>query len=283
MKTISILRNAGIFMVLLMLMNCISASGQNIMSPEEWFKAGLGKIPQQTPVEKRYKMTADYINYDLNGKFLNKFRASGIVTCGLEDGNVRWNNCNVASSFTENGEFPEGNKMNYMEGFTYKPGDNMVADDAFPDFPPDSYYAKNLVWDMLGFDAFGLAFLDSLQLNKSFSAKNLEGALPLAGEGSFVNRNTTARWNGISEINGKLCAVIEFRQLNGSVEVKNPGMEMKGRSHYWGNIWVSLLYRTIEYGDLYESVTMKLKLAGQDREQWFDTCRIVTLTRIDSK
>ena len=41
-------------------------------------------------------------------------------------------------------------------------------------------------------------------------------------------------------------------------------MTLKGRSHYWGEIWVSLSSKQIEYATLQEDVLGEMKLAGQE-------------------
>ena len=44
-------------------------------------------------------------------------------------------------------------------------------------------------------------------------------------------------------------------------------MTMKARSDYWGEIWVSLTTKQIEYATIYENVTGEMKFAGQDKPQ----------------
>ena len=47
------------------------------------------------------------------------------------------------------------------------------------------------------------------------------------------------------------------------VKVANAGMTLNARSHYWGEIWVSLAGKQIEYATLQEDVLGELTLAGQ--------------------
>ena len=44
-------------------------------------------------------------------------------------------------------------------------------------------------------------------------------------------------------------------------------MTLKARSDYWGQIWVSLATKQIEYATLYENVGGEMKLAGQNTTQ----------------
>jgi hypothetical protein len=44
-------------------------------------------------------------------------------------------------------------------------------------------------------------------------------------------------------------------------------MTLNGRSDYWGEIWVSLTTKQIEYSTLYEVVVGEMKLPGQNATQ----------------
>ena len=56
--------------------------------------------------------------------------------------------------------------------------------------------------------------------------------------------------------------MIDYTALMNPFELANGGMTMKARSHYWGQIWVALADRQIEYATLYEVVAGELKLPG---------------------
>jgi hypothetical protein len=60
-------------------------------------------------------------------------------------------------------------------------------------------------------------------------------------------------------------------------------MDMKGRSDYWGLIWVSLATRQIEYATLSETVTAELKLPGQDTIQNVNVLRTGDFELIEKK
>ena len=85
----------------------------------------------------------------------------------------------------------------------------------------------------------------------------------MPGVGTFHNRDVQLTWVGRSNRNGQDCAVIEYRAFFNPVQVENGAMTLKGRSHYWGAIWVSLATRQIEYATLLEDVLGELTLAGQ--------------------
>ena len=53
-------------------------------------------------------------------------------------------------------------------------------------------------------------------------------------------------------------------------------MALVGRSHYWGQIWVSLSTGRIEYATLYEDVLGELELQGQEKPVTINVFRIGT-------
>ena len=50
-------------------------------------------------------------------------------------------------------------------------------------------------------------------------------------------------------------------------------MIFQGRSHYWGDIWVSLKDKQIEYATLLEDVLVEFGLPGQERKQQIGVLR----------
>jgi hypothetical protein len=60
-------------------------------------------------------------------------------------------------------------------------------------------------------------------------------------------------------------------------------MSLNGRSDYWGEIWVSLASRQIEYGTIYESVVGEMKLPGQDAATNMNIFRSGTFEPVDTK
>jgi hypothetical protein len=101
--------------------------------------------------------------------------------------------------------------------------------------------------------------------------------------GTFQNRDVVVEWIGRSQKNGQDCALIRYQALLNPLEIDNGGMTLKARSSYWGEIWVSLSTKQIEYGTLNEAVVGELKLAGQDATQIVNVIRIGTLEPVRAK
>jgi hypothetical protein len=227
-----------------------------------------------------YEVITDYYNNDILGNFKNKMQVRGIYTRGLENGNVRWNKVTISQSSTKDQPFPEGIKQDYMENFTYNSADNMLKAEAFNNFPPTTgVFAKNMVWDVISFEMFAWTYYDSLQINIPYTAHQINEKLDIEGLGSFENKDIKLTWTGISTLNNKLCAVIEFLAMDNPLDIKTDFIDMKGRSHYWGTVWLSLSDKQVEHGVLYEDVNMELKMNDQEKSQLLNTTRKIYINK----
>jgi hypothetical protein len=228
-----------------------------------------------------YEMITDYYNHDILGNFINKMQVRGIYTRGIENGMARWNDVTISQAQNLDQPFPPGKKQEYMEGLSYNPNENLLNLEAFKKFPmATGMFARNLIWDVLSFEVFSWTYYDSLQLNIPFTATKMNRKIDLDGMGSFENRDIQLTWTGVSTFNNKICAVIEFLALNNPLDIKTDFMVMKGRSHYWGTVWVSLTDKQIEHGVLYEDVNMDLTLNGQEKSRLSNTNRRIEFNKI---
>ena len=67
--------------------------------------------------------------------------------------------------------------------------------------------------------------------------------------------------------------------MNNPLELSHQNSTIKGRSHYWGNIYVSISDKQIEYADLYEDVILDIKMNGQETGVIANTVRTITLQK----
>jgi hypothetical protein len=242
-----------------------------------------GSLPQSLELKdelQKYVVTTDHFNTDIFGNFFNKMRVKGEYTRGLENGKVKWNKCTIAMAMSRDAEFPVGTPIGYMEDFSYIVTADMLKPEKFSTFTEQSAFTKNLVWDMMGIEGLAWVNFNDLELNKPFNATFFNGKMDLAGMGSFENKDMVLTWTGITERNGEYCAVIEFRTMNNPLEYTGDGMSMKGRSHYWGTIWVSLEDKQIEHAVLYEDVVMEMNLPGQTTKQIMDAVREISFVKV---
>jgi hypothetical protein len=161
-----------------------------------------------------------------------------------------------------------------MDGFRYR---NDLAltfkRDFFKNFPVTAVMERNLVWDTGMIEMFGQDYFKHLKLNDPYHIAS-DKAVVMPDVGTFQNRDVVLEWVGRSERNGKDCALINYHAFLNLVAIANGGMTLNGRSDYWGEIWVSLATKQIEYATLQELVVGEMKLPGQNRVQDINIFRI---------
>lgn len=225
---------------------------------------------------RTYRFTVNYNTANTKGEVLRRQRLTGEYTRGLPGGEVLWKNVTQADADGAAAPFGAGQKRDFMEGFHY-PNDlaSTLKPDFFKGFPPTAVFERNLVWDTGMIEVFGQNFFEHLKLNEPYHAPfNQDVNMP--GVGVFRNSDVVLEWIGRSQRNGQDCAVIKYEAFFNPLQIANGGMTLNGRSDYWGEIWVSLATRQIEYGTLRESVVGELKLPGQDALQIINVLRIGT-------
>jgi hypothetical protein len=232
---------------------------------------------------RTYRFAVDYHNANSRGEIFQRQRLIGEYTRGLPGGEVAWKNVTEATAQGETAPYGEPQKREFMEGFRY-PNDlgRTFAPEFFRGFPPMAFMERNLVWDTGMIEMFGQNYFDHLELNEPYHAiSHMDAKLP--GEGTFTNRDVVLKWIGQSRRNGQECALIQYQAFFNPIDLSVGGMRMKGRSDYWGEIWVSLRTKQIEYGTLYESVVADLELPGQATPQLLNIFRTGTFEPVPAK
>ena len=232
---------------------------------------------------RTYKFTVDYSSANSRGDIFQRQRFTAEYTRGLPGGEVMWKNVTQATADGAAAPFGAAQKRDFMEGFRYRDGlDSTFRPDFFKGFPPTAVMERNLVWDTGMIEMFGQNYFDHLKLNEPYHAVS-NGDADMPGVGTFHNRDVVLEWVGRSKRNGEDCAVIEYQAYFNPIEITAGGMLMRGRSDYWGQIWVSLATKQIEYGTLYESVMAEMRLPGQDAPQIVNIFRNGSLEPISAK
>jgi hypothetical protein len=220
----------------------------------------LWQLPQNLSVKdngpRTYRFTVDYTFAQTNGEIARRERVVADYTRGLPQDRVEWHDISIAAAPGADSPFGKPVPQQYMEGFSYINAMDTKAfqPEFFKNFPPDAMQTKNMVWDTQMLELFGQTQFEHLELNKPFRLAAASGAINLAGAGKFENKNIELTWVGMSQRNRKDCALIGYRAFFNPLEINTPGIKMKGRSNYWGEICVSLATKQIEYGTLYEDV-----------------------------
>ncbi len=244
----------------------------------------LTQMPAGKPenIPGKYRMTAVYTNMDIFGNFTGKTKVTGDYTRGFENDSVTWENVFVAGSNSKDGPFPTGARQEYMEKMKYVPSGKMVQSDAFKNFPSsiENIFARNLIWDMLSFEIFAWTYSDSLKLNYPYIIPDIKGQFDLAELGKYSHNKIVLQWKGISEINGEMCAVIDFNAPDNIIELNMDMIKSKGTEQYWGTILVSMRTKNIVNGVMYSGTIQDLEIKGMKDKLLVKTIRELEVERI---
>jgi hypothetical protein len=244
-------------------------------------------LPQGTAVRdngpRTYRFNVDHNMANTKGEVQFRQHLTGEYTRGLADGEVMWKNVSEADAAGLAAPYGAAQKREFMEGFRYKNDlSSTMKPEFFNGFPPTAVFERNLVWDTGMIEMFGQSFFDHLKLNEPYHTASIQD-VKIPDVGTFQNHDVVLEWIGRSERNGQDCALIKYQAFFNPLEIATGGMNLKGRSDYWGEIWVSLATKQIEYGTLYESVVGEMKLPSQDSAQVINIFRIGTLEPADRK
>ncbi len=238
------------------------------------------KLEEKTP--QKYLMTAEYFNKDIYGNLGSKVKITGVYTRGLKDESVRWNNTYLSKTYNQAEAYASSVKQDYMEGLTYNPSSNILDESFFKVFgkSEDHIFARNLIWDMTAIEKFAWAYFDSLQLNKTYVVPEIQGAFNMADVGTYNHAKVGLNWIGISMMNNKLCAVIEYRALDNKLELHTENINSKGSELYWGKTWVALENKQIEYAEMYSNTIQDMEIESLPNKIMACTKRVLKLERI---
>lgn len=233
--------------------------------------AALWSLPRDIVVRdtgsRVYRFAVDYKTANPQGAIVQRQRISGEYTRGLAGGEVEWKNVFQSEAEGPSGPFGASHKRDFMEGLRYRNDLGVTMQpEFFKAFPATAVFERNLVWDTGMIELFGQGFFEKLGLNEPYHAIADEN-VKMPDMGTFHNRDVILEWVGRSYRNGQDCAVIDYRAFLNPLQVTAGGMTLRARSDYWGQIWVSLKTKQIEYGTLYENVSGEMKLPGQDAPQ----------------
>jgi hypothetical protein len=258
------------------------AKGQSEKAVEKKYLSELPKV-QKVIKPQNYRMTAVYTNRDLYGNFTGKTMVSGDYTSGLPGDSSMWKNVYISVSNNFSDPFPAGKKQEYMEKFKYIPSDKMMEERAFKNFPKsmDNIFARNLIWDMMSADVFAWNYYDSLKLNVPYIIPDIKGGFSMAEIGNYSHNKIMLCWKGITEINGQLCAVINFNAIDNKLELSMDQIKSKGTEQYWGTVLVSLKTHYLEQCDMYSGTIQEIEIKGMKDKLLMKTIRELNIERIN--
>jgi len=255
--------------------------------PVPCMSAPTGDLPQGLTVKdngpRTYRFTVDYNTANTKGEMVFRQRVAGEYTRGLASGEVEWKNVTKTQAVGATAPFAAAQKSDFMEGFRYRNDhDNALKPGFFKGFPVTAVFERNLVWDTKMIEYFGQNFFEHLKLNQPYhTAADKDVVMPDVGTAQL--RDVVLEWIGRSQRNGQDCAVIKYQAFFNPLQIANGGMTLIGRSDFWGEIWVSLETKQIEYSTLQEVVVGEMKPPGQDTTQVINVFRLGTFEPVSPK
>lgn len=254
-------------------------------SVDRYLSIRPSEIKPGKPGIQEYAVTLKWQNIDpINGTVFNCNAVKATYCTGLKNDSVSWKDVSEAqvSDFLQK-EF-KGTSLPSFDGFTYKINEtNFLGEDFYSTIPPEQRdLAKWLVSDAIQMQGLAWYVFDSLAFNKPYLPKFLNNYdVKFKDWVTFTSRYQKLTWSGITKYNNEVCAMIKFESLNNPVNIENLQMSVKGRSLYYGEMWISLSDKQVEYASMVEDVVMKLKSAIFPEEQLINLQREIIFNKVE--
>jgi hypothetical protein len=166
-----------------------------------------------------------------------------------------------------------------MNGFRYRPGSDSTKGEFFKRFPPNATQQQNLVWDTLMFESFAK---ELAKVTGSTPYRLPPSDVPLAGTGTFQNKNIELTRTRTAEHNGQRFVVLHYDAFFNNFDLDlSGGMKMVGQSDYWGDIWVLSATRAVERATLSEEVVGEVRIPSRPNPEMVHVVRRGSFDRIE--
>jgi hypothetical protein len=251
--------------------------------PDSCFTIRPCDIQSQTTEEQVYDVTLKWQNLDaLSGKKLNCNVVNATYTVGPENDLVGWKEVRLASIDDFNQQAVDGTDLPSFNGFSYKMMDTSFLSEAFyKNIPADQRdLARWLVSDAVQMHGLALYVFDSLSYKEEFMPQFLNNyELKFENWVTFTSRYQKLKWTGIGKHNDELCAILKFESYFNPIHIDNEQITMKGRALYYGELWISLQDKQVEYAVMLEDAVFKLRSPLFPEEQLVDLQREIVFNK----
>ncbi|MDD4603777.1 MAG: hypothetical protein PHF97_08220 [Bacteroidales bacterium] len=268
-------------MAFMLFTNCLFAQKSSI---DRYFLLRPSEIKARKSGIQLYDVSLKWQNLDaLNGNKMNCNAVKATYVVGLENDSVCWKDVNLAQIDDFQQEGHKGTNLPAFDGFTYKVNEtNFLKEDFYQIIPLEQRdLAKWLVSDAIQMQGLAWYVFDSLEYNRPFIPTILNNYdVKFKDWVTFTSRYQKLIWSGIAEYDDKVCAIVKFESLYNPVKIENNQMSVKGRSLYYGEIWISLSDKQVEYASMAEDVIMKLKGPLFPEEQLIDLQREIVFRKV---
>ena len=278
-----------IFQTLFLLFFFISnhAHTQNNIDKSNCVNKYLEKLESETKfnekIPQKFQITSYFYKRDIAGNTENNIRLTGEFTRFVKEDQIHcsWNNVQVASAQDSEKNYSNGKRLDFMDSLSYTYSLEILTGEFFKNFPDQLRdVLKTLIWDAPMIE-FAYTSLDKLKYNEPVISSEFEGKeYDMAGFALLRLKGLQLTWTGVSKIENKLCALIQYKSFSNPVETIAGSMKVKGRSCYWGSFWVSLETNYVEHATLNEDVILKVTFPDSGDEKLINLQRDVEIDKI---
>jgi hypothetical protein len=234
---------------------------------------------------QKYDVTLKWQNLDvIEGNIFNCNAVKATYLIGLENDYVEWKDVSLAQITDFKQKQFKGIDLPSFNGFSYKVNDSdFLKEDLYKKIPQEQRdLAKWLVSDAIQMQGLAWYVFDSLEYNKEFIPKLLNNYdVKFEDWVTFTSRFQKLIWSGITKYNNEICAIVKFESLFNPLKIENEQMSVKGRSLYYGEMWISLADKQVEYASMVEDVVMKLQGSLFPKEQLTDLQREIVFNKVE--
>lgn len=270
-----------LIIVFALIANCLSAQ---IANTDKCFNVKPTDIKLKNSGIQEYNVSLKWQNLDaMDGTKFNCNAVKATYITGLANDSVGWKDVSLSqiSDFMQK-DF-NGTYLPSFNSFRYKINEtNFLKDDFYSNIPAEQRdLAKWLVSDAIQMQGLAFYVFDSLEYNKEYIPGFLKNHdFKFADWVTFTSRYQKLIWSGIAKYNNEVCAIVKFESLYNPLKIENEKMSVKGRSLYYGEMWISLTNKQVEYATMVEDVIMKLKSSLFPNEQLIDLQREIVFNKV---
>lgn len=249
----------------------------------KYFKMKPCEVKSNNSEVQEYDVTLKWQNLDaISGYKFNCNAVKATYTVGVNNDSVGWKNVSLAQIDDFKQTQFKGTGFPAFDDFSYKALDTAFLSEKFYQaIPADQRdLAKWLVSDAVQMQGLAWYIFDSLEFKKEFIPKLLENCdVKFEDWVTFTSRYQKLVWSGITEHNGEICAIVNFESYYNPIQIDNEQMSVKGRSLYYGEMWISLEDKQVEYASMVEDDILKLKSSVFPEEQLIDLQREIVFNK----
>ncbi len=250
---------------------------------DKYFKINPSDIKSRNSEIQKYDITLKWQNLDaISGNKINCNAVKATYIVGLDNDYVGWNNVSLAQIDDFNQTQYKATDLPAFNDFTYKAMDTaFLSEEFYKNIPVEQRdLAKWLVSDAVQMQGLAWYVFDSLEFNKVFVPKLLENYdVKFEDWVTFTNRYQKLIWSGISKYNDEICAIVKFESYYNPIKIENKQMSVKGRALYYGEMWISLEDKQVEYASMVEDDIFKLRSSMYPDEQLIDLQREIVFNK----